>query len=279
MEIAVADERAYWIKETLTIEQAQGRAWAKKADAFGTITKLFQRPKDTEIELIYSEKRYEPFWHVVCQARYVYDRERKHTINVEGSEVKALTIQGERYEVEEKPKPHIALPAMEHCSEEHSREVFVDAISGDKQDWAGYLKYDSTLIEDIDHFALEGAIVMPPEVRASLVVRETLGNLMKVVQADTVHEELVEVETVDLYYRPIYAFEYLWQPKDKQAVIEFDGLTGEIRTGGKAIRQQVGKMLTKELLFDIGVDTVDLFVPGGGIAIKLVRALAERSKK
>ena len=279
MEIAVADERAYWIKETLSLEQAQGRAWAKKADAFGTIAKFLQRPKDAEIELAYSEKRYEPFWHVVCHARYVYDRERKYTINVEGTEVKALTIHGERYEVQEKPKPHMALPTTEHCSEEYSREVFVDAISGDKQDWAGYLKYDRGLIEDIDHFAPEGAIVVAPEVRASFVVRETLGNLMKVVQADTVHEELVEVETADLYYRPIYAFEYLWQPKDKRAVIEFDGLTGEIRTGGKAIREQVGKVLTKELLFDIGVDTVDLFVPGGGIAIKLARAIAERRKR
>ena len=49
MEIAVADERAYWIKETLTLEQAQGRAWAKKADAFGTIAKFLQRPKREEI--------------------------------------------------------------------------------------------------------------------------------------------------------------------------------------------------------------------------------------
>ncbi len=38
-------------------------------------------------------------------------------------------------------------------------------------------------------------------------------------------------------------------------------------------------MEIKELLFDIGVDTVDLFVTGGGIAIKLVRAIAERRKE
>jgi hypothetical protein len=55
-------------------------------------------------------------------------------------------------------------------------------------------------------------------------------------------------------------------------------LTGEIRTDGKTIRQQVGKVLTKELLFDIGVDTVDLFVPGAGIAIKLVRAMAKKKR-
>jgi hypothetical protein len=38
-------------------------------------------------------------------------------------------------------------------------------------------------------------------------------------------------------------------------------------------------MLTKEVLFDIGVDTVDLLVLGGGIAIKLARAITSREKR
>jgi hypothetical protein len=36
--------------------------------------------------------------------------------------------------------------------------------------------------------------------------------------------------------------------------------------------------MEKELLFSIGIDTVDQPVSGGGIAIKLVKALAERKK-
>ena len=56
MEISLADERALLLKEQLTLEQAEGRAWSNKIDAFGRIAKmgsLLQRPKDDDFELIY----------------------------------------------------------------------------------------------------------------------------------------------------------------------------------------------------------------------------------
>ncbi len=276
MEIAFADEKAYLLKERLTQDQAQGRAWAKKADAFGTIARFIQRPKDTDITLTYSEKRYEPFWHVVCSARYVYDRRRKYTIPIGGREVQRVTICGRELEVQGGDKPCVIIEGVEHCLEETRKEVFVDAMSGEKRDWAKYLQYESTLIEDVEHFAPEGAIVVPPEVRASSVVREIVGEMMKPVKADSVEEDSVRVENIDLYYKPVFAFEYLWQTKDKHAVIEFDGLTGEIRTGGRAFRQQLGKVLTRDLLFDVGAETLNLIVPGGGLAVKLVQGLTTK---
>ena len=99
---------------------------------------------------------------------------------------------------------------------------------------------------------------------------------VKAVQADVIHEDLVEVKTIDLYLKPVYAFEYHWQSKDRRAVAEFDGLTGEMRTDGKTLRQKIGTMLTRDVLFDVGVDAVDLLVPGGGIAIKVARAITSR---
>ena len=121
--------------------------------------------------------------------------------------------------------------------------------------------------------------MVPPQVRASFVVRQVLGGMLKPIQADALLEERVEVEKIDLYYRPIYAFEYLWQSKDRKAVGEFDGLTGELHTGGKTIRQQISSVLTKELLFDVGIDAVDLLIPGGGIALKVGRAIATSRQK
>jgi hypothetical protein len=59
-------------------------------------------------------------------------------------------------------------------------------------------------------------------------------------------------------------------------VAEFDGLTGEMRTGGKTLRQQIGAVFTPEVLFDVGVDAGGLLVPGGGIAIKVDRAITSR---
>ena len=81
----------------------------------------------------------------------------------------------------------------------------------------------------------------------------------------------IEVELVDLYYRPVYAFQYRWISKEKEAIVEYDGLTGKMQTDGKTFQQYVGKWLDPEFLFDVGVETVDLLVPGGGLAIKLAK--------
>jgi hypothetical protein len=99
--------------------------------------------------------------------------------------------------------------------------------------------------------------------------------MLKPLQADTVLEEVVAVEAIDLYYAPVYAFEYYWRPKDKRTVAEFDGLTGEWRREGKTFRQQIGQVLTRDVLFDVGADVVGMFIPGGSIAIKVAKAVAD----
>lgn len=90
MEITVANERALLLKEQLSMDQAEGRAWSKKTEAFGAMAKmasLLQRPKDEDFKLVYKEHRYQPFWQVVSSARYVYERRRQYTLAVSGPEV------------------------------------------------------------------------------------------------------------------------------------------------------------------------------------------------
>ncbi|MCD6553045.1 MAG: hypothetical protein J7M16_03425 [Anaerolineae bacterium] len=280
MEITLADEKAYVLKPVLSWEQAKERAWDKKIQVFSKgLTSLFSRPKSEEVEIVYSERRLEPFWHVACSAHYVYDRTRQYTIPIPQPEVQSVTLYGHDFPVEGKGTRRITITGTEHCHEEHEREAFFDSVSGEEQPWAHYLQYAKDEITDLESFAPEGDIVVPPTVRASFVVRQVLGGMLKPVQADTLLEERVAVEKIDLYYRPIYAFEYLWKPKNRKAVGEFDGLTGELRTGGKTIRQQISAVLTKDLLFDVGVDAVDLLVPGGGIAIKVGKAIAESRRR
>jgi hypothetical protein len=50
-------------------------------------------------------------------------------------------------------------------------------------------------------------------------------------------------------------------------------------SGGKMFQQYVGKLLDPEFLFDVGLDTVDLLVPGGGLAVKLARKGIEAARK
>jgi len=271
MDIKVAEEQAFLLRETMTWDQAREKAWDRKTAVFGTISRLFVKGED--IEIAYSERRYEPFWHLVCSAHYVYNRHQKWTIHVSGQEVKRITIRDEDFDVPP-DKQEVGISGIEHCEELYQRDVFVDGVSGQPVERAAYLKFAAELI-DIDTFATESSIIVPSQVRASSVVRQILGEMLKPVQADTVLEEVVAVEAIDLYYAPVYAFEYYWKSKDKRAVAEFDGLTGEQRREGKALRQQLGQVFTKDVLFDVGADVVGMIIPGGSIAVKVAKAVAE----
>jgi len=274
MQITVADERALLLEEQISMEQAEGRAWSKKGDAFGTITKmtrLLKQSMDDEFELAYKEQRYQPFWHVVCTAHYIYDRTSPYSVATSGPEVESVTIEGTEYTADGRS---ITITGLDHCVEEEHQERFVEGMTGDTAPaLADYLKFPATTIagEALDSFAREGTIVVPPQARASAIVREMLAGMIKSVQADRIVEEKVEVERVDLYYRPVHAFQYRWLSKEKEAIMECDALTGELRPGGKTFQQYLGKVLDAEFLFDVGVDAVDLLVPGGGIAIKVAR--------
>jgi hypothetical protein len=125
----------------------------------------------------------------------------------------------------------------------------------------------------------DDAILIPPQARISAIMRDSLSKMITGIQADTILQEDVEVSCVDLYYRPIYAFKYAWASKQKEAIIEVDGLTGEFRAGTRVFTEYFGKVLDQAFLFDIGADAVGMFVPGGGIAIKAAKKYIDARTK
>ena len=110
-------------------------------------------------------------------------------------------------------------------------------------------------------------------------MRETLAKMIKGVQADKILEEQVEVTCVDLCYHPIYAFQYRWTSKNKEAIVEVDGLTGEIKSGAKVFSEYLGKVLDQNFLFDVGADAAGMFIPGGSIAVKVAKKYLDSKKK
>ncbi|HUF38471.1 MAG TPA: hypothetical protein VMN57_08110 [Anaerolineales bacterium] len=282
MEISLADERAIVLNESLSLDQAEGRAWSKKSEAFGSLVKLtslLQKPRDGEFELLVREHRYQPFWHILCQADYLYERSREYAVSAGGPEVGSVTIAEKTYPV---TGGNFALPGVEHCEEHLKKEALIDAYTGQETPGlAAYIGKPATEIlpEYLDDFKPEGAIVVPPQGRASAVVRDTVIGVIKSIRADRILEDRVTISKIDLYYRPVYAFHYRWTAKDRDTVIEIDGVTGAMVSGGKTFQQYVGKFLDPEFLFDVGLDTVDLLVPGGGLAVKLARRGIEAAKK
>jgi hypothetical protein len=61
-------------------------------------------------------------------------------------------------------------------------------------------------------------------------------------------------------------------------VLELDALTGDVRSGGKKLSDQIKSVVTRDLIFDVTADAVGMVVPGGSIAVKLVKAVADRRK-
>ena len=161
----------------------------------------------------------------------------------------------------------LALEGLESCREEARREVFVDGLSKQPTPTlAAYLQHDAveTDAEALAKATAEGMVVVPPQAKASMVVRDVVAAAIGKIDADTVTEELVRVEAVDLYYRPIHAFRY--RRADKEAVVEFDAVTGEARVGGDTFEQYLGKALEPRFLLDVGAETLNFVVPGANLA-------------
>jgi hypothetical protein len=280
MEINVADQRILLLKTQLTPEEAKKKSWEKKTTAFDALSKVtsfLSRPKDDDFELTYSEHRYQPFWHVIARARYVYDRTVTYQISVTGKEVRSVTMHKTDYD---ETNGHIHVPVMEHCTQEEHDEVYIDGVTGKNESGlADYITLGSQVVKDtLEKLVPKGAILVPPQARVSAIMRDALAKMIKGIQADTIIEEHVEVSCVDLYYRPVYAFQYKWKSKGKEAIVEVDGMTGDVTSGNRVFREYLGKVLDKNFLFDIGADAAGLIIPGGSIAVKAAKRYMDSKK-
>jgi hypothetical protein len=280
MEIHLGSERIFVLQEREGVEELRQRAMDRRTQSFGSgLGSLLQRPKAEDVVLVASQRRLEPFWHVAGRALYVYERGRDYAVAASAPEVREVTVLGTTYPVAESgPAARtFTLAATEHCREEIAHTLDADARTGAKVgDAVAVLAGSRDEISDPATLAADETIVVPPEHRASFVVRQLLSEMLKPVQADRILEESLTLETIDLCYRPIWAFEFHWQSKDKRGVVEIDGVTGAIRQGGSLL-PQLTKIVSREALFDIGADTIGLLVPGGSIAVKVARAAIDRS--
>ena len=275
MEINLGDERIVELLGTYSLQQVQEVAEEKRVDVFGQVAKWVQRPKPEDIEVTSLQKRLEPFWYAAATARYVYDR--RHTYSVPVSpEVRAVSVYDHPLQVMDDKNRTFQLEAIEHCAEESRRDLILEAVQGREVDWARYLTYPQSSVQDVALLSQGGTLVVSPEVRGSFVVRKLVSLLMKTFQADQVHEEKIDVEQVTLYFRPIYIIEFLWKSKQKKQEMEFDALTGQLKAVSGDIKKQVVRVLENDALFDIGADAIGTVLPGANIVVKLGRLAARK---
>jgi hypothetical protein len=280
VDISLGEPRILALEARLGRDDALRRAEEKKTGALGSgIGGLLARPKPEDVVLAATQRRVEPFWHVVCTAHYRYDRTRTYTVPASAADVRAVTLKDEDFAVVASGKnpPAFAFPVLEHCTDDLREEAWTDGVTGGAVgNGAALMAGPATEVADPAALAADETVVVPPEHRASAIVRQLLAKLMVPLQADQIFEEQLAVPHLELVYRPVWAFEFELPAKGKRGVVEVDGLTGEVRTA-TSLRIQLNRHVSRDAVFDIGADTIGMIVPGGNIALKLARAAIDHS--
>lgn len=295
MELRLPAVHAYLLNSSLTREMAQQQAVDKRLTIVaGGLSGLFSRPKPEEVDLTWSEFRWEPFWHIVATMRYVFERNKSFTVPVTGAEVRKVTLLGQEFEVvtasPQQPQQSspagflqqigqqigiagtvtrtFSVPGVEHCLDENRQERFLDAVAGQAVSaGADYVKKDKAELNDLSALSANEALTVAPQTKAAQVLRGLLATMVKQIQADTLLEEATTIETFDLYFRPIYAFEFTWRSKSKTAVVEFDGVTGNM-INGKVVRTSNSFMPAE--LFDVDASNAASLFPPTVTQVQLV---------
>jgi hypothetical protein len=293
MDVRLAPTHIYTLNPTLDFEAAEQQAIDKRITTVaGGLGGLFSRPRPEEVDLVYKEIRYESFWHAVCNVRYVFERNKDFMVPVTGVEVRMVTILGQEFEIAaQQAQPAqsggflsqlgqqiglsntvrtFTLAGVEHCIDENRQVQYLDAVNGQPlQLGADFVQKEKTEVTDLSPLSTGDVLVVVPQLSAAKIARSVLASMIKPIQADKILEETVAIETLDLYFRPIYAFEFAWKPKNKTGVAEFDAVTGAM-ISGKALHTKSDRDITRESLFDINTETVTSLIPAAAGNVQLV---------
>jgi hypothetical protein len=250
---------------------ARSQAEEKKASAFGTFAslKVWDRPKDQDITLAAVEKRYEPFWYVKATRHAVYNKKAAYQImKIDENAVSVTLLDSECQFTQGKL---LELQGIEHCE---SLTTITEYFEGLNRKGS-----DMKLVDLVNQFPFETLensdtpeYVMP-ELTAATVVQQVKHRLMLPIEAEEMLQDDLEVVTMTLFFRPVYAFEFVW--RDKRGIVEIDGLTGKASREGNMLHGMVRKLGTRESMFDIGSEIAGLVIPGGNVVVKAIGRLTK----
>lgn len=273
--IRVQGEKLLVIDDVLGWGKVRKLAGDHKVKALGMLSGFLFKPKAEEISIVYEEKRYQAFWHIVGNSYFEYKRKVRYHVPVQ-TVVEDVTFMDKMCVVNTNDRT-FEIEGVEHCKENYQQEVMVDAQTDQPGDFSKYLTSPMRVIQSTDELMEDGTSIVNLETKASFLVRKVLNDLVKPIKADQILDEKIAIEELSLYFYPVYTFEYYWQPKDKRVLVEFDGVTTEIRKGRK-LTDKLRDSFTTDELFEFAKEVAN-FVPGGGLAMMAGRKAIQIAKK
>lgn len=267
--------------EVYPFRAAQEQAEKKKLNAFGMLAKLnpLNRPKEQTVQLVREERRFEPFWHVIATRSVDYTCQLTYQVPVHNLYAQSLHIEGRVFDVaRQKDKARIEFVALESCHRKLGYDELLDGMQRDNVKPAQLASYISKY-KYSEKDVLDCPEMVKPKLPLAGAIQVASAKLTsQAINAHDISADHLEFERTYMYLRPVFAFEFKWATADKVGVIEVDGLTGEVVENGDWFKDKVKEIITRETLLDLGAEVAGSFLPGGGVAVKIIGKIAAPTK-
>lgn len=265
-----------------TQRAAEEQAEKKKLSAFPLMDRInpfAPRPKVSDVLQSKGILRHEPFWFIEGCRAVDYTCDADYPITIHNEHAKSVNFNGHDFDITNGAgKARIVIPVQEKCFRKIPYSTYLDALKREiKQSvMENYVKkYKITEIESIDPSSNAITLQVP---LASIIQIATAKMQGEAIKAHEIMTDELTFEKCYLYYRPVFAFEFVWTTTGKTAVIEVDGLTGEIMENGVWYQDTVDRIMTREMLVMVSAEVAGHIVPGGSFAVRMIDKLATKNR-
>lgn len=275
-------KKVYIFEPVYDISAATEQANKKKLDAFGMMAKfnILNKPKDEAVHAGRSELRYEPFWFIDSNRKVDYKLLLERKLEVDDEYATSILIDGKTYEIFEDSKKsfvsndkrYSTLNVQYNCNREIKYKTYIDGLGRNikSENYEKLFKNSNYKFKEVEDLTNIDNIINPT-FSFSSAIEEMKNSLLreKIISHEILTDDAI-VDKIYLYFRPVYAFEFIWSNENKVGIIEIDGLNGEISEKGVWLKDRVSKVMTRDMFFDIGGEIANGMVPGGGVVVKMI---------
>ena len=275
-------KKVYIFEPVYDISAATEQANKKKLDAFGMMAKfnILNKPKDEAVHAARSELRYEPFWFIDSNRRVDYKLLLERKLEVDDEYANSILIDGKTYEIFEDSKKsfvsndkrYSTLNVQYNCNREIKYKTYIDGLGRNikSENYEKLFKNSNYKFKEVEDLTNIDNIINPT-FSFSSAIEEMKNSLLreKIISHEILTDDAI-VDKIYLYFRPVYAFEFIWSNENKVGIIEIDGLNGEVSEKGVWLKDRVSKVMTRDMFFDIGGEIANGMVPGSGVVVKMI---------
>ena len=275
-------KKVYIFEPVYDISAATEQANKKKLDAFGMMAKfnILNKPKDEAVHAARSELRYEPFWFIDSNRIVDYKLLLERKLEVDDEYANSILIDGKTYEIFEDSKKsfvsndkrYSTLNVQYNCNREIKYKTYIDGLGRNikSENYEKLFKNSNYKFKEVEDLTNIDNIINPT-FSFSSAIEEMKNSLLreKIISHEILTDDAI-ADKIYLFFKPVYAFEFIWSNENKVGIIEIDGLNGEVSEKGVWLKDRVSKVMTRDMFFDIGGEIANGMVPSGGVVVKMI---------